>query len=1321
MIRLRSQKLLAGVSTLAVLAALGCADPSLAGQTITSAGNPNPPVTNAVSDDFIDINTNAVVTADGSGNSVTNSGTLTSYLSISASHLLGNVFNSGTITGTGVDITNFSLIDGVVNNTGTIDALGDGLFIDNSFLSGGISNGVGALISGSSGNGITISGASVVDGITNDGTISGGNSIAAGISLSNTVVLTSGITNSATGTISAGGLTAATGLRLGMAALLGDVDNSGTIQGGAFGFGSGIVLSNGIVNGSIINRTGATISGSALFTAVGLLLSGGTLAGNVDNSGTISAGAGGVANGILLNGSTVTGSIINRAGGVISAGAGTTAAGINLTSGTLIGDIDNSGAISGSDFGITLSGATVAGQILNRAGGTISATTASGVAISMTGGTLAQGIDNQGSVLADVSNGVAISITGGTFQNGITNSGLVSATGTSGQAIIIGSTTFNGGINNTSTGTIQASSTAVGIFLATFNGGLLNDGTIVSNNGTAVSVGLANFTGDFENNGSVTGATYGLNMGLVIFTGDINNNADGTITGGTAGIFLNTVTVVGDLSNAGIIQGGSNALRIVGSTIGDISNSGTMQTTGFGPSAHAVTISGASTVNSFTNDGTIAAEDDGVNIAGSTITNDFVNNDTITGATSGTGVGVNINSASTIGGIFSNSGTISGATALLITGNSVVTGGVENSGDILGGNVAIDISGATTAPLTITQTAGTIQGPTALNLLNGQDDIFLGQGGVVDGDILADGFDDFSQNGSGTFAYSSGTATGIYHFDIDGTGTFLIGTDTRGVDGTGANVTADHMSFNDAGRAYLDDNTLITLTNGFSGTTGGTLEYFLTTATGTHGQIAASTVTLDGTIAAFLDPVTFAAAALPTTATLTYDNVLTGAVSGTFTNVGDILVTSSPFFTGTVIYNANDVDIQIQRLALNSALIVSTQNQASVAGALETIYLAGGLSPDLTDMFSDLFGASTTAEAQGLLNELSGSQFAQVQQATVSVGNNFTTMVEERLDGILVSEDDTRMSALGPQRYAQAIGVSASDAMGSGGTGSQGLTRGPSGVSVWLRGLGDWVNVDADPEASGYDQKSNGLVGGVDYALNSNATIGGAAAYTQTDVDFDTAPDNAELDSWQVGAYGSYGLGRLYLDGQASYASHDVSTLRMIDLGAAAGSTIATAGYNASAWSVKGELGTIWRLGRVNMQPSVALAYTGANADGFTESGPGYALIVAGADSDSLASTLALRAAGVWTMGKTRVVPDIKLGWRHEFDDSRQSFSAMFIDDALVPFTIVSSEIQADSLIVSTGLTAGVTRNVEVFFDMNGQYNADASATNASGGVRVTW
>jgi outer membrane autotransporter protein len=221
---------------------------------------------------------------------------------------------------------------------------------------------------------------------------------------------------------------------------------------------------------------------------------------------------------------------------------------------------------------------------------------------------------------------------------------------------------------------------------------------------------------------------------------------------------------------------------------------------------------------------------------------------------------------------------------------------------------------------------------------------------------------------------------------------------------------------------------------------------------------------------------------------------------------------------------------------------------------------------------------------------------------------------------------------------------------------------------------------------------------------------------------FDTAPDAAEIETWQVNFFASYGFGRFYLDGQGSYAWHDIATLRSIDLPAPAGSDLATAEYDASSWSVNGELGAIWRLGRVNMQPSLAVAYVDSSADGFTESSTtGYSLIVSGADGESLSTTLALRASGQWMMAKTPVVPDFKIGWRHEYMDDNSTFSAAFFDDPTVAMSIVSSQVKADSLVISSGATFGVTRNFEVFFDVNGQYNADASLTNASGGVRLTW
>lgn len=1263
MIRIRSKKLLSGVSTLAVMAAFGTMiEPALAGQTITAAGNPNAPVVNAAptSDDFIDIQAGSFVLADGSGVSLFNSGTLTSFVNITTATLAGGVSNTGTILGSGLNISG-SNIGGAIVNTGTINGnFPDGIFLNNSILNGGIQN-----------NGAT----ALIQGVT-DGIVLAGNTV-----------------------------------------LLGGISNQGSIVGLGTDFADAIDIQGAgvVVNGGITNASGAVIQ--ALVGSSGRAINLGTVAafiGNIDNSGQILSSGSVVSQGINMSGGVFVGSIINRQSGSISATSGT---GVNLSAGTLTGDIDNSGVITGTDRGVQ-SGATIAGQIINRTGATISGTGAGGVGVNITGGTLAQGITNDGDILANGSTGIAIQISGGTVAGGITNSGQVSATGSGGSAIVISGGTFTGGITNAATGLIQADDTAIVISVTNFTGDITNSGDIladdddgmqissttfvgnVTNNADAqISAGsdaiswtAGSFTGDITNDGDLVAGATGIYLVGTTFTGNVTNN--GAIDSTADGIVINTTFSGGDLTNAGAITSGGDGIDVMGSFDGNITN---------------------------TADGVIVSNSTGFYLNGATITGDVTNDGKITASN------VGIYLSGTIEGALTNTGAIDPSVGIQIVGQ--VDGGIFNSGDITATVTGVDIS-AGTAAHTITQTAGSIVGPVALNMVNGQVDTFSAQGGFVEGDIQGDG-DIFDLNTATQFAYVSGAATGIDDFDVLASGTYLLGTDSLGVDGAGVQVTADHMrnlNPGDTSRVYLDDNTTITLTNDFdqasNGATAGTLEYFLTTNTGTHGVISAATANVDGTIAANLDPATFAAAPIATGVTFTYTGVITsGGLTGTFDNVGNVLVTSNPFFTGSVVYNGNDVDLLISRLAFNDVLVAASHNQQAVGTALEAIYTAGGYSSDLQDAFEALFSGGTTAEIQARLIELSGSQHAQVGQGLLSVTGSVNSMVRERLDQVLLSEDGVRWAGTPGQLYAQATAI-ASDAGSSaaGLRGSQGMTRGASGWSVWGRAFENEINVDTDPDASGYDHDSQGGIVGVDYATSPNTTLGASVTYATSDMWFDTAPDTADIESWQVNLFGSYGFGRFYLDGQGSYGFHDIGTLRSIDLPAPAGSDLASAAYDATTWSVNGELGAIWRLGRVNMQPSVSVSYVDVSADGFTESSTtGYALIVSGADGESLSSTLALRASGQWMMAKTPVVPDFKIGWRHEYLDDGAGFSASFIDDPSVAMSIVSSQAKPDSLVISSGATFGVTRNFEVFFDINGQYNADASLTNASGGVRVTW
>src|SRR5262249_24119600 len=151
---------------------------------------------------------------------------------------------------------------------------------------------------------------------------------------------------------------------------------------------------------------------------------------------------------------------------------------------------------------------------------------------------------------------------------------------------------------------------------------------------------------------------------------------------------------------------------------------------------------------------------------------------------------------------------------------------------------------------------------------------------------------------------------------------------------------------------------------------------------------------------------------------------------------------------------------------------------------LEQIYDDVVIPPDLQDLIASIFAPGTTAEIQARLNEVSGAQHAQLQQAILRTTQDLNSLVQERLDGVLISEDGVRYAGASNLRYAQAAGPATDAGPPAGDCCSHGLVRGPSGLSFWLRGFGSTANVDGDAEAPGYDQDSFGAVGGVDYAIS---------------------------------------------------------------------------------------------------------------------------------------------------------------------------------------------------------------------------------------------
>ena len=1041
-----------------------------------------------------------------------------------------------------------------------------------------------------------------------------------------------------------------------------DLGNSIINQINMTGTGNKITVDDSVLAGGINNNAGFSITSSDLDAI--LFTNHAVMAGGLINSGTLSGGT----NGVEVNNSHILRGFFNDVGATI-VGATNGIAIVNNSS--FLGGISNEGAITGtSGDGIRMGGVNTDffGGITNYASGAITGNGAGAAGIDMGfGGAISNvvdNIDNAGTIQGfGGANGIFINAT--TFDGSIINraNALIQATGTSAFGITITGGAFTGSISNA--GQILATGTsgvAVSIGGTTvFTGDVTNDtGGIMHAAATALGISGTSFTGNVTNRGQIlSDSGTAVSISTATFAGNLTNESSGVIDGSGAGVSIASTGFTGNVTNHGAIYGG-DGLRVE---------------------------TGAVLTGSIDNDGTIIGE---------------------------TSAGVRIRG--TVSGTVSNEGLIQGSGAG-ISVESTIAGGITNSGTITG-TQSVDLQLATGAT-TITQTAGLMEGVLRLDQSGAEfDDTVNLNGGQLRGNIDGGGGDDI--NVGGNVAYVNGTADQLDQVNVNA-GTAVFGSTAVGTDGVGVTFTnTNAMTIADGATAYLDDNTTIGLNNDLTVNSGGRLSYFLTSDTTTHGRInAGGNANLDGTLHAVIDGTSFASIGGDT---FVYTNIITGTVSGTFADV----TTSSLFFDAQAIYHANAVDLELDRLSFNDALTLGTltHNQASVGGALEDIYAGGTFGTDFEDLFNYLLNlpSGSQSDVAAIYDELGGAEHAQVQQATLRATEPFDTAIGDRLDEAKLGLHGTGWAQNGERRYADAAQQQRmmSDAAPAQRSDSQGLLRGSTGVSIWGRGYGDWTDTDGDSEAPGYKQDSAGVVGGLDFAIGGNAVVGGAFGWSTSSLDFDTPRDHADIDSFEFGGYGSYGFGRFYADGQLSFAFHDVNATRELDLGF--DTFIAGSSYNSRSWTLAGEVGTVFTLGKLNMQPMVGVNYTGASTDGFIESGAGdFSLVVADADTNSFTSTLGMRVSGLWTVGGTKLVPDASIAWRHEFADTRQSFSAAFLDAPSTPFDIVSSKISPDSALVNAGLTAGVTQGLELFVDYNGVLNSDATSHNGSAGFRATW
>nr|VFJ95941.1 MAG: Uncharacterized conserved protein, contains a C-terminal beta-barrel porin domain [Candidatus Kentron sp. LFY] len=608
----------------------------------------------------------------------------------------------------------------------------------------------------------------------------------------------------------------------------------------------------------------------------------------------------------------------------------------------------------------------------------------------------------------------------------------------------------------------------------------------------AESIGAGNATatmsGNFTNRGSITST---IGSGIV---------------SGSEKLYVTGMDVYAETEGAG--NTGDVAVGV-----NDIVNEGAITTSGgredtVGIAFYSTTESAgdtAMTVNGVVNKGAITASGNSVNIAGIgfrskaaagdasiNVSGDIVNEQgaSITSDKHGIDFSTTKGGAGsatiTVGGTLINRGTIKSASdghGIHVGAGTTITGGVTNTGTIEGSGstpYAIHIEDkATVSSISISgDSARLIGGVEAANsavTLSGQsNDNYFATGGpykVKSFGIDATGALQIADN-----AHSITVTNGF-----DNRGTLRV---SAGVDGQ---ITGNYAQAGDGAYITGIDADTGSITVGKLAVTGSVdlndkLVVDVTDAAKDLLETDASKRSIEGVV-------TYGTTSSNTDAIVVTDNSLlvdfTAKDNGTTNKRIDL--------TATVMDNYAD--------ALSSKDVIG--NDASLSGiatALGTIFddakKGGRLSADMEKIVETLGKLAPAGRAKALKEVKETSTAVAVSGVAAKVGGGFSGAMQNRVAAI--TTPSSMMVA------------------------DSGLAAGDGGVtSWWLKPYGSIGSQDNKDDIFGYDMDSRGLALGFDRDLWPKWRAGIAVSYTDTDVDSNSGTQNVDIDTYQIGVYGT--------------------------------------------------------------------------------------------------------------------------------------------------------------------------------------------------------
>lgn len=260
-------------------------------------------------------------------------------------------------------------------------------------------------------------------------------------------------------------------------------------------------------------------------------------------------------------------------------------------------------------------------------------------------------------------------------------------------------------------------------------------------------------------------------------------------------------------------------------------------------------------------------------------------------------------------------------------------------------------------------------------------------------------------------------------------------------------------------------------------------------------------------------------------------------------------------------------------------------------------------------------------------------------------------------------------------------------------------------VRTWLDTSGGSVSIDGDGNTHDFGMDIGAVVGGLDYAITPELTLGGALGYTYSASSTDGLPGDGSASSYYMALYGGYSDGPFHVDAMAGYGLSRLFASRWISFpgqqGAPSGRTTSQAFMSAI------EAGYGFQVtDDIEITPIGGIQVISLWQDAFRESGGGpLDLDVADRALVSVRSLLGLDISHEMPIGDSSGLhTQLRLAWAHELAGDERTIDQSFQQLEDSDFSASGADPSRDAAVVSVGLA---TRGpVRFFFRYDGLYSA---------------